>query len=128
MYQGALYALTLDAATGLIASAAGTEVDLQKYYINPGKRPMTMAVCAVFTASDSGTATFDYKAQESNTTVDSDFSDISGAAITQVAADVSNVFQLVPVFTSKRYVRGYHTTTAGNWNVSAALLVGKRDG
>ena len=128
MYLGNLATLTLDASAGLVASAAGTEINLQKYFVNPGKRPMEAVVCAIWTASDSGTATFDYKLQESNTTVDSDFSDISGAAITQVAADVGNTFQTVPFFTAKQYIRGYHTTVAGVWTVAAAVLTSKRDG
>lgn len=128
MNLGAVASLTLDARAAVIATAAGTELDLQKYFVNPGKRPMAADVLPVWTGSDSGTATFDYKLQESNTTVDSDFSDISGATITQVSADAAtNAFQRINFYTAKRYVRGYATVPAGVWNVSATLLAVKRD-
>jgi len=128
MYFGATASLTLDNRTAVITTAAGTEVDLQKYFVNPGKRAMLAEVLPIWTGSDSGTATFDYKMQESNTTVDSDFSDISGATITQVAADAAaNTVQRISVYTAKRYVRGYATIGAGAWNVSATLLAVKRD-
>ncbi len=128
MYQGAIAALKLDGVAGLTASAAGTELNLQKYFVNPGKRPMTALVTPIWTASDSGTATFNYKLQESNTTVDSDFSDISGAKITQVTADAAAVsIQNIPFFTAKQYVRGYRTISGGVWTVTAALLTNKRD-
>lgn len=128
MNLGATATLTLDIRTAITASAAGTELDLQKYFVNPGKRPMLANVAPVWTASDSGTATFDYKLQESNTTVDSDFSDISGATITQLSADAAaTAFQRVEFFTAKRYVRGYATISGGLWNVAATLLAVKRD-
>ena len=128
MNLGATATLTLDIRTGVLTSAAGTEVDLNKYFVNPGKRPMLANVAAVWTGSDSGTATFDYKLQESATTVDSDFSDISGATITQVVADAAaNSFQRINFYTAKRYVRGYATISGGVWQVGAALLATKRD-
>lgn len=128
MYLGAIAALTLDASTGLTATGAGTEVNLQKYFINPGKRPMAARVAAMWSGSDSGTATFDYKLQESTTTVDSDFSDISGASITQISADAAaNSFQTINFYTGKQYVRGYHTTTAGVWSLASVLEAVKRD-
>ncbi len=129
MNLGSTATITLDIRTAVVTTAAGAEVDLQKYFVNPGKRPMLANVAVVTTGSDSGTATFDYKLQESNTTVDSDFTDISGAAITQVVppTDLVFTFQRVSFFTAKRYVRGYATTTAGVWNVCADLLAVKRD-
>jgi len=128
MYFGSTATLTLDARTAVIATAAGTEVDLQKYFVNPGKRPMLAEVTPLWTGSDSGTATFDYKLQEANTTVDSDFSDISGATITQVTADAAaNAAQRISFFTAKRYVRGYATIGAGVWQIAATLLATKRD-
>ena len=128
MYLGATATLTLDIRTAVIATAAGAEVDFNKYFVNPGKRPMLANVAAVWTGSDSGTATFDYKLQESATTVDSDFSDISGATITQITADAAaNSFQRINFYTAKRYVRGHATIGAGAWNVSADLLAVKRD-
>ena len=128
MNFGEIAALTLDASTGLVASGAGTELNLQKYFINPGKRPMSALVVAMWSGSDSGTATFDYKLQESTTTVDSDFTDISGASITQVASDAAaNAVQRILFMTNKQYVRGYHTTTAGVWSLAAILEAVKRD-
>lgn len=129
MNLGGIAALKLDGVAALVTSAAGTELDLQKYFVNPGKRPMRALVMPIWTASDSGTATFNYKLQESNTTVDSDFSDISGASITAVTADAAaTAFQNIQVYTNKRYIRGYRTISGGSWTVAATLLAVKRDG
>ena len=108
------------------STAAGTEVDLQKYFINPGKREMKATVQPVLSGSDSGT--FAYKMQESLTTVDSDFSDISGAAITTVAdSDSPFDVQSIHFYTNKRYVRGHVTLSAGAYFVAATLFAVKRD-
>lgn len=130
MNLGAIATLTLDAKSGFDSTdtASGDTVDLKKYFVNPGKRPMRMLVTAVPTGSDSGT--FDYKLQEAATTVDSDFSDISGAAITQIGVDAdasTGTFQAVEAYTAKRYVRGYATIAGSTWAVAAALLAVKRD-
>ena len=109
-------------------TAAGTEVDLAKHFVNPGKREMKAVLTAIHNGVSSDSGTLDYKMQESNTTVDSDFSDISGATFTQLTdSDVSSVEQ-IHFFTAKRYVRGYATiTNVGIYFVAANLFAVKRD-
>ena len=108
-------------------TAAGTEVDLAKHFVNPGKREMKAVLGALESvASDSGSLA--YKLQESNTTVDSDFSDISGAAFTTLQDSDTNVLQQIHFFTKKRYVRGHRTIAGGtDWAISCALFAVKRD-
>lgn len=120
----------MDVRSGLDSgdTAAGNTLDLQKYFVNPGKRPMKAVVGAVPTGSDSGT--FDYKLQEAATSVDSDFTDITDAAITQigVAADAAtSTIQEINFFTSKQYIRGYATPLGTTWALTAAILAVKRD-
>ena len=128
MEFNAVATLKLQASVGNDSadSAAQAEVDLAKHFVNPGKRPMKAVLSAVLASTDSGT--FDYKLQHSNTTVDSDFSDISGATFTQLAdSDTTNLAE-IHFFTNKRYVRGHQTIAGGtNWAVFAALFAVKRD-
>lgn len=125
MYLRAVQAIRLHGAK-VSATAAGTEVDLAKYYVNPGKREMKAVVQPILTGSDTGT--FVYKLQESNTTVDSDFSDISGATTaTLVDSDSPFDVQQIHFFTKKQYVRGHVTLSAGAYFVAAALFAVKRD-
>ncbi len=124
----AVATLTLSATNGFDSTdtAAFAEVDLAKHFVNPGKREMKALLGAkVEIASDSGS--FDYKLQESNTTVDSDFSDITGATFTQVTDASTAAVEAIHFFTAKRYVRGYGTPSGGSWNVFAALQAVKRD-
>jgi len=119
----ALYRASLD--NGLVsATAAGTEVDLSKTFVEPGKREIAAMLSAFVSTSDSGT--FDYKLQESNTTVDSDFADITGAAFAQVT-DAAAAKETIYFNTTKRYIRGHRTVGAAVWGVSVDLLLTKRD-
>ena len=125
MYLRAVAAIKLHGAR-VASTAAGTEVDLQKYFVNPGKREMKATVQPILTGSDTGT--FAYKMQESNTTVDTDFSDISGATVAAMP-DSDSPFDVSQIhfFTAKRYVRGYVTLSAGAYFVAATLFAVKRD-
>lgn len=128
MYMRAIASLKLQASTGNDSAdtAAQAEVDLAKYFVNPGKREMKAVIVPVLASTDSGL--FDYKLQHSTTTVDSDFSDISGAAITQVGSSATPAVNELHFFTNKRYVRGYQTIAGGtNWVVSAVLFAVKLD-
>lgn len=128
MYLRAIASLKLQASTGNDSTdtAAQTELNLQKYFVNPGKREMKAVVVPILTSTDSGL--FDYKLQHSNTTVDSDFSDISGASITQVGSSATPGVNEIHFFTNKQYVRGYQTIAGGtSWAVSAVLFAVKRD-
>lgn len=124
----AVATLKLQASTGNDSgdAAAQTEVDLAKYFVNPGKREMKATLSAILTSTDSGL--FDYKLQHSNTTVDSDFSDISGATFTQVGSTATPAPEAIHFFTARQYVRGYQTIAGGtSWAVSALLFAVKRD-
>jgi len=126
MYMRAIATIQLD--NGVVtATGAGAEVNLQKYFVNPGKREMKAIMGALETvASDSGTLA--YKLQESNTTVDSDFSDISGAAFTTIGDSDTNTLQSLHFYTKKQYVRGYRTLVGGtDWATVAAIFAVKRD-
>lgn len=127
MYLRAVATLSLQQSVNNDSNdaAAQTELDLQKYFVNPGKREMKAVLSATLASTDSGT--FNYKLQHSNTTVDSDFSDISGGAFTQVGSSAPAVEDL-HFFTNKRYVRGSQTISGGtNWAVTALCFAVKRD-
>ena len=51
--------------------------------------------------------TYDMKFQEAGTTVDSDFSDISGAAFTQGTTVTEDTINQISFTATKRYIRGY---------------------
>lgn len=124
MNFGALYYAKLVAAAA--ADGAGTEVDLGKSFVEPGKRPIAATLTAINGVS-SDSCTFDYKLQESNTTVDSDFADITGAAFTQFTDASTPGFETIYFNTTKRYVRGYGANLAGSVFVVGSLLLTKRD-
>lgn len=127
MYMRAIATLNLHKAS-VPSTAAGTEVDLQKYFVNPGKREMMAVVTAISAGVGSDSGSFDYKLQESTTTVDSDFSDISGAAVTSTPDTDTNVSQTIFFYTKNQYVRGYATITGGQvWYVVANMFAVKRD-
>jgi len=119
--------LSLHNAT-IAATAAGTEVDLQKSFVSPGKREMKAVLACILATSDSG-GTIAVKLQESNTTVDSDFSDISGASFTTLTDDgTAKTPEEIHFFTSKRYVRDYSTISdATTWALSTLLFALRRD-
>lgn len=128
MYMRSIATLKLQASTGNDSgdAAAQTELDLAKYFVNPGKREMKAVLSAILTSTDSGL--FDYKLQHSNTTVDSDFSDISGASFTQVGSTATPAPEAIHFFTNRQYVRGYQTIAGGtSWAVTALLFAVKRD-
>ena len=123
----AIATLNLDTRVGFDSgdTLSGTEIDFQKYFVNPGKREMKAVLGAGITSTDSGT--FNYKLQESLTTVDSDFSDISGATFTQVGDSDTLAMEAIHFYTNKRYVRGIATIVGGTWFVASAVFAVKRD-
>ena len=127
MYAKDTALLTLHSAT-IAATAAGTEVDLQKYFVNPGKREMKAVFAPVLATSDSG-GTLAYKLQHSTTTVDSDFSDISGGGFTTVTDNgVAKTPEQIHFYTKNRYVRGYATLSdSTTWSLVAMFFAVKRD-
>jgi len=110
------------------ATAAGTEVDLAKQFVSPGKREMKATIGCILATSDSG-GTIAVKLQESNTTVDSDFSDISGGSFTTLTDDgTAKTPEAIHFFTSKRYVRDYATISdSTTWALSVLIFAVKRD-
>ena len=127
MYFQSVALLNLSNAL-VAATAAGTELDLQKYFVNPGKREMKAVFAPILATSDSG-GTLGYKMQHSLTTVDSDFSDISGAAFTTVTDDATvKTPEQIHFFTNRRFVRAYATISdATSWAIAAQLYAVKRD-
>lgn len=112
----------------IAATAAGTEVNLQKNFVSPGKREMKAVIACTLGTSDSG-GTIAVKLQHSATTVDSDFSDITGATFTTLTDDgTAKTPEEIHFFTAKQYVRDYSTISdATTWNLSVLLFALKRD-
>ena len=128
MNARAFATLKLQASTGNDSgdTSAQTELDFANVFVSPGKREMKAVLSAILTSTDSGL--FDYKLQESNTTVDSDFSDISGGGFTQVGSTATPTPEELHFFTAKRYVRGHQTVAGGtSWAVTALVFAVKRD-
>jgi hypothetical protein len=126
MYMRAIATLQLDNAV-VTTTAAGTEVDLQKHFVNPGKREMK-AVLGVLETVSSDSGSIAYKLQHSNTTVDSDFSDISGGAFSTLQDSDTNTVQELHFFTNRRYIRGYRTLVGGaDWATVCTVYAIKRD-
>ena len=120
-------ALQLDCGN-VAATGAGTELDLQKYFVSPGKREMKAVYGAVETGAASDSGTLAYKLQHSNTTVDGDFSDISGAAFSTQGDSDTPAIQEIHFFTNRRYVRGHRTLGATTtYDVVVTLFALKRD-
>ncbi len=117
--------LSLDVRSGFDSGDTLTSdaLDLQKYFVNPGKREMKAVLAASQATSDSGS--FDYLLQESNTSVDSDFSNITGATFTQVGDTYS--MQEIHFYTNKQWIRGKADISGATWAVAAAVFAVKRD-
>lgn len=117
----------------IAASAAGTEIPLFPYYVSPGKREMKAVLMAYADTANVASDTFELivKLQESATTVDTDFVDISGAAFTAVteAATTGTLQQIhFQTLADSKYLRNYSTITgSGSIHVNAAALLVKRD-
>lgn len=110
-------------------TAALPEVDISKYYVSPARREM-MATAVIFpTGADTDEVT-DVKLQESATTVDSDFTDITGATFTQVAQEDTPAVQQIFFMTkaTTKYVRAHHTGagTTISFRIAVQLFLIKR--
>ena len=104
----------LRASNGLLTSdspSASSELDLGPY-VNAGGKRQIIAVWApgIFNAATDTDATYDEKLQQSATTVDTDFTDITGGAFTQVSGDLGSMaFQSITVNVTQRYIRSVAT-------------------
>lgn len=120
--------LTLSlAASNLTATGAGTEIALGGKLVDPGRREL-MAVLTVFNGAGnvgSDTYAIDVKLQESPTTVDSDFTDVTNGAFTQFTEAGTPAPEAIffSLLAASKYVREYHTITGGTGTCSAATVV-----
>ena len=113
------------------STMASAELDLGPY-VNAGKRQIVGVWAPTYTGLASDTdGTFDNKFQESATTVDSDFSDISGAAFTQATTVGGAAWGYTsPFVTNKRYIRSVIAiggTAAALTDYTAVLLLPRFD-
>jgi hypothetical protein len=110
----------------LTATAAGVEVDL-KDSIHVGGREVKAILTTIPTGADTDEFV-DYKMQESLTTVDSDFGDISGATFTQVGGEDTPDPEEIHFVPTKRYVRSYATLTGTtpSFALAAHMIVVRR--
>lgn len=117
-----LKVLTILSSSGDSDAAGSNEIDLAPY-VHVGVAELD-AFWVPFSISTDATTdkVFDCKLQEAATTVDSDFSDISGAAFTQATLATVGTLQQLPVAVTKRYLRAY--VTMGGTSVDGINVVG----
>jgi hypothetical protein len=119
---------SLGPATRTSASAAattysGAAVDLQAY-VNPGGRQLK-ALLSI--GSITSTGTLNVKIQESSTSAEAGFSDISGAAFTATADSASLTgSEAIHFRTNNRYVRALAVITNTGNNDFGVYVVGER--
>lgn len=127
-----IYPIQLNSGA-VAATGSGTEVSLKYYYVSPGKREMKALMTAYADTANVASDTFsiDVKIQESATTVDTDFVDITGAAFTQVVETATTGtlqqihFQTLP---ASVYLREYHTIAgSGSIHLTVAALATTRE-
>ena len=113
-------------------TAADPDVDLRYYFASPGKREMSATLAAKYRTAggscDSGSLVL--KIQESATTVDSDFVDISGATFTTLTDTDTTVASrgaetiYFSVSTGVKYLRSYATVaSAGTTYFDGACIL-----
>lgn len=115
----------------MTATAALPEVDITKYFVSPAKREM-MATVVIFPTGTNTDETSTVKLQESSSTVDSDFTDVTlqGGSISAVAQEATPSVQQVffNTLASTKYVRGHHTAagTTPAFNIAVEIFLVKR--
>ena len=121
--------VSIRASTVTSATTTSTEIDMGPY-INVGKRE----VIGVWAPGRDSTVTTDIsfanKFQESATTVDSDFADITGAAFTTLGEAFSLAFESIEFVVTKRYLRSYATiagTTAAVIDYTGVIVEARFD-
>jgi hypothetical protein len=106
-------------------TAAGTELALSGLYASP-KREICAILSATFDGPGTDTGSLDIKMQESQTTVDTDYTDITGAAFTTLT-DASTTGDAEQIFfnvaSTSKYIRPYATITTGVAAVWAGALL-----
>lgn len=121
--------VSIRASTVTSGTTTSTEIDMGPY-INVGKRE----VIGVWAPGRDSTVTTDVsfanKFQESATTVDSDFADITGAAFTTLGEAFALAFESIEFMVTKRYLRSYITlsgTTAAALDYTGVILQARAD-
>lgn len=115
---------TRTSATAAATTYSGAAVDLSAY-INPGGRQMK-AVLSLGTITSTGT--LNVKIQESTTSAEAGFSDISGAAFTATADSGSLTgSETIHFRTNNQYVRALQViTNTGNVDNSVYIVAEKK--
>ena len=123
-----IYPILIDSTPNL-SGAPATEVDLRYYFVNPGRRECKATLVPTpITATNSDTWTVAYKLQESPTTVDSDYTDITNGGFSSISDSDTLALQSVnfSILASSRYLRGYNTLAGTGVVPVAELFVVKR--
>ena len=121
--------LTLRAAAVTSGTTTSTEQDLGPY-INVGKRSVVGVWCAFPDSTCTTDGSFDNKFQESATTVDSDFADITGADFTAITGESTPATECLTFVVTKRYLRSYATiagTTAAFKDLTGVIVESRYD-
>jgi hypothetical protein len=101
------------ASTVTSGTTTSTEIDMGPY-INVGGREVIGVWAPGRDSTCTSDASFANKFQESATTVDSDFGDITGGGFTTVTDNTfSLAFDVIEFPVTKRYLRSYITLTGG---------------
>ena len=115
------------------SSAALTEIALSGLYASP-KREICAVLAGIYNGPGTDTGSSVIKMQESETTVDTDYTDITGAAFTALteasAAPASAQQIFFNVKSASKYIRGYATVTTGvapTWTGALLALFLARD-
>ncbi len=120
--DGRAKTLVLAAALLRTATGVGSAIDCQGM-VEPGNKRHMLAHLSV--GGQTGT-TLDVKLQESDTTTSGDFTDITGAAFTQVGAALSEQDLFFKI--KKRYVRASWTIAGTNYSFAVTVTGLKTQG
>jgi hypothetical protein len=123
-----IYPILIDSTP--VLSGASAETNLNYYFATPGRRTLKATLAAVpIAATNSDTWTVTYKLQQSPTTVDSDFVDITNAAFAaQSDSDAQQVQEVnFAMSAGYPYIRGYNTLVGAGVVPVCELFVVKRE-
>jgi hypothetical protein len=121
--------VSIRASTVTSGTTTSTEIDMGPY-INVGKREVIGVWAPGRDSSVTTDVSFANKFQESATTVDSDFADITGAAFTTLGEAFTLAFESIEFMVTKRYLRSYITlsgTTAAALDYTGVILQARAD-
>lgn len=114
------------AGANLVATGVGADASLA-YAVSPAKREMLAVVNAFASVGDvaSDTFTLALKLQESPTTADTDFADITGATFTDLTDVAPTLHEAIYFETlpASKYIREAHTLTGGTGTYGSAVAM-----